>query len=113
MASEPVWFSVRSVVRHSDGFEERITLWRARSDEDARRQAEEESESYAGLVGAAHVTVAQAFCLSDDQPGQGSEVFLLRRDSDLSAEGYVRRFVVTGSERATDAELIGDERFPA
>lgn len=33
-AKEPVWFSVRCLLQHDDGFEERITLWRARSYQD-------------------------------------------------------------------------------
>lgn len=110
-ANEPVWFSVRCVVQHVDGFEERITLWRARSFDDAKAQAEDESEEYAGLVGAHHVGATQAFCLSDDELGQGSEVFSLHRHSDLDAESYLRRFLVTGVERPPDVDLLGDERF--
>lgn len=41
------WFAVRHVVESSGMFEERITLWKADSADDAIARAEEEAATYA------------------------------------------------------------------
>ena len=105
-ANEAVWFSVRCLLQHDGGFEERMTLWRALSFEAARAEAEDESQLYGHLVGARHVGVVGSFCLAEDSPGQGSELFSLRRDSPLSAEDYLSRFLLTGAEHSGCAELL-------
>jgi hypothetical protein len=111
MAREPVWFAVRCLVEHEDGFfEERITLWWARSSDEAVAQAVEDSELYAGMADARHVGLVGVFCLPEDEPRHGSEVFSAQRHSDLAAEDYIRTFFRTGNE-LPDEVGAGDERF--
>lgn len=109
--SEPMWFSVRCLLGFDGGFEERTTLWRARSHDQASAMAGEDSELYAGVLRARHVGVVGAFLLAEDSLGPGSELFSLRRDSDLSADDYLRRFLVTGAEHPAMVDILGDERF--
>ncbi|MGI3785384.1 MAG: hypothetical protein ACRYG2_31925 [Janthinobacterium lividum] len=105
------WFAVRCVFRSGwasgDGpplFEERITLWRATSVEEAVRRAEAEAEVYAGTIDEAPDTflgLAQAYQLFAE-PGDGAEVFSLLRESGLSAEDYLETFFDTGGERSRE-----------
>jgi hypothetical protein len=90
-SSDQPWYAVRCVFRtDSDrlapgehAYEERITLWRAESFDDA---------------------IAQAFHLFDD-PGHGMEVFSLIRRSRLDTDEYLARFFDTGDEfTRTDAD---------
>ena len=90
-------------------YEERITLWRATSFEEAVERAEAEALEYADLgedEGHEYLGYAQAYHLFVD-PADGSEVFSLIRDSDLDPEDYVDRFFDSGSER--QRQLPSDE----
>jgi len=40
------WFAVRQIIKNKDAYEERITLWRATSAEDAVAKAEAEAAEY-------------------------------------------------------------------
>jgi hypothetical protein len=104
------WYAVRCAFRVLDdrlprgenAYEERITLWRAESFDEAIALAEQEGhryvdendhvEEFAGL--------AQAYHLFDD-PGSGAEVFSLIRRSELDTHEYLARFFDTGQEGMT------------
>ena len=104
------WYAVRCIFRHRyleelEGaeaivYEERVTLWRARSIDHAIEQAEEEAARYAAVMesGDEYLGLAQAYELADE-PGHGAEVFSLLRESQLDHETYLDTFFDTGTER--------------
>ena len=112
MTTEQEWFAVRCVFRQEDAsewqppeleaghsvYEERITLWRATSFDDAIAQAEAEASSYAETGGFAYTGLAQAYQLFD-APGHGAEVFSLMRDSPLATDDFLDHYFDDGSER--------------
>lgn len=71
------WYAVRCVVERGGQVQERVTLWRARSPEDAVSRALAEAQEHAADLGAGAVLRedAQVFLL-DDEPGDGAEVFV-------------------------------------
>jgi len=95
------WFSVRCLFQFADQtpnvYEERITLWRADSTEEAIALAEAEAEEYADMLGHQYLGLAQSYNLADEV-GQGAEVYSLLRSSDLPPEDYLDAFFDTGSE---------------
>jgi hypothetical protein len=107
------WYAVRCIFRNDSdrlapgehAYEERITLWRAESFDDAIAQAEAEGHEYVEADSSEEFTgLAQAFHLFED-PGHGAEVFSLIRRSRLGTDDYLTRFFDTGEERArTDAD---------
>ncbi|MGW0870372.1 hypothetical protein ACWD3Z_07720 [Streptomyces sp. NPDC002740] len=100
---EPSWYGVRCVFRHGPlgVYEERITLWTARSADEAVERAEAEAAEYCeDLDGVEYARLAQAFALFGT-PGDGAEVFSLLRGSTLPPGEYVDRFFATGDERTT------------
>lgn len=103
-----LWFSARTVYEHDkpgDGlFEERIVLLRAADFEEAMARAEAEAKSYAEAVSGTFSGYVSVFELSEEQIGDGAEVFSLMRDSDLPADQYIDRFYTTGDERSDDDE---------
>lgn len=99
------WYAVRAVIRFNDGeptstYEERITLWRAPSADEAIELAEAEATNYAeSLEHAEYTGFAQSFSLFlGDSVGHGDEVFSLMRDSDLDTDDYLDAFFDTGAE---------------
>jgi hypothetical protein len=98
---EPGWFGVRCIFRWSQPptYEERITLWRAESLDDAIARAEEEATAYALRLGSEYLDIAQAYWIGGRQPAHGSEVFSLMRDSELEPDDYLDSFYDTGRER--------------
>ncbi len=95
------WYSVRCVFRDRNSarlLEERITLWRAGSFDEALEQAEREAKEYASALNLRYLEPAQAFKLSQE-PGAGAEMFSLMCESDLSDEAYLTTFFDTGTER--------------
>ena len=95
------WFGVRSVFRHHplEVYEERITIWRARSMDEAIERAEAEAIDYcSNLHGVEYVRFSEAYQF-DGEPEDGVEVFSLMRESNQPPEEYVRRFFATGEER--------------
>jgi hypothetical protein len=96
------WYCVRCVFRWGKGdcYEERLTLWRAESLDDAIRLAEAEAAVYARQIEdhpLNYAGLAQAYTLDGD-PGHGAEVFALLRDSDLEPDAYLSAFFATGRE---------------
>jgi hypothetical protein len=105
MTSDPAgtssgWFGVRGVFRTApDIYEERVTLWRADSLDQAIELAEAEAREYVAGSDAQWCGLVQAYRLSDDPQAQGAEVFSLMRTSDLEPSAYLDRFFDTGAER--------------
>jgi hypothetical protein len=98
------WFAVRCLFEGSDGaettYEERITLWKAASLEDATDRARAEALEYAEFAGLTYVTgFEQPYPLADAPPRDGTEVFALTRSSALPPQVYVEQFFDTGRER--------------
>jgi hypothetical protein len=93
------WYGVRCVFRDAGegAYEERITLWRASSFDDAIARAEAEAREYVVAIDLEYVGLAQAFWLFDP-PGDGAEVFSLVRRSDLAPKDYIDTFFDTGTE---------------
>ncbi len=93
------WFAVRCIFRFEPGgeatavYEERITLWRAASFDDAIERAELEADDYIADLDGEYLGVSQAYHLfAGDELADGTEVFSLMRRSDLRAEDYVDRY---------------------
>lgn len=78
-------------------YEERVTIWRAKSFKKAIARAEAEAHSYADTLECEYTGLAQAFRF-DGKPEQGTEVFSLLRRSVLDAPAYLDHFFDTGSE---------------
>jgi len=101
------WFGVRCVFHDPEGtYEERVTVWKADMFEEAVLLAESEAKEYAAEIGAEFLGFAQAYVMPDE-PGHGSEVFSLLRDSDLDPDEYLDTFFDTGAER--EAALDDEE----
>lgn len=106
------WFGVRCVLAWSgwEGkpFEERITLWRARSLDHAIELAEQEAGEYAAENGFEYLRLSQAYAVTEGgKIGSGTEVFSLLRDSDLAPGDYLNSFFSTGREHIQ--EPTGDD----
>ena|SRR5260221_3627673 len=91
------WFAVRHVIENEGSFEERITLWRATSEDEAISRAGAEASSYIGMVGGSLLGLFQCY-RAGEPPTDGSEVFSLIRRSDLAASRYLDAFFDTGTE---------------
>jgi predicted metal-dependent hydrolase len=86
-------------------YEERITLWRARSFEEAIERAEAEAAEYASITGGDYMDLAQAFHLAvEGSVGEGDEIFSLMRESTLEPSAYIDRHFDTGDERQGTVE---------
>ncbi|MGW2782262.1 hypothetical protein ACWC3X_13595 [Streptomyces populi] len=97
------WYGVRCIFRHRPlgVYEERVTLWTARSPEEAIGRAESEALEYCeSLDEVEYVKFAEVFKMFE-APGDGIEVFSLMRESDLPPGSYVERFFATGAERSS------------
>jgi hypothetical protein len=114
------WFAVRCVFRSNwpasarpeDGhqYEERITIWRARSADEAIVKAEAEARAYAALIEEApseYLGFAQSYEVSDSPDQEGAEVFSLIRDSTLEASDYLDAFFDTGREHLPGHDHLG------
>jgi hypothetical protein len=113
--SEQPWCAVRCIFVNPSSappsepntYEERITLWRAQSFEEAIERAERDAAEYAEALAPCEYTgSAQAYHLPHDGApvGDGTEIFSLTRDSDLEPDDYVTRFFDTGTENRRDVE---------
>jgi hypothetical protein len=94
------WFSVRCIfaLTYGEGvYEERVTLWRASSSDEALRLAEAEAADYADGLGR-YIGLAQSFEMLGD-PEHGAEIYSLIRTSDLDDDDYLTAFFDTGTER--------------
>ncbi len=97
MTDDQPWYAVRCIFRHPlKTYEERITLWRATSFEDALERAETEAEAYAKENELEYTGYAQAFHLFAGAVEPGAEVYSMLRTSDLDPEEFVARFFDDG-----------------
>jgi hypothetical protein len=99
------WFSVRCVFRwtswEGQPFEERITLWRAHSLDEAIEMADREAREYAADSELEYLRLTQGYQLDlESNIDNGTELFSLLRDSNLSPEDYVNTFFSTGTEHS-------------
>ncbi len=108
MSSEP-WYAVRCLFHFPWGdppgvYEERITLWKAGSFDEAIERAETEAAEYVADGDGSYVGLAQSFHLAvGETVNDGDEVFSLMRDSSLDGAEYIDQFFSTGAEREADA----------
>ena len=116
--SSKTWYSVRFVFVHTPAdprelttYEERITVWLARSVEEAFKRAEIEAKAYVQTLDpqrwALHEVGLEQSYLHVGDLGDGSEVFSLMRDSELSADAYLNAFFDTGHERQSSGDGRG------
>jgi hypothetical protein len=99
------WYVVRCVLRHLDEvpgsddnwYEERLTLWQARTDGEAIQLAEAEAEEYVDDLDDEYLGLAQSYRLPTE-PVHGAEVFSLIRRSSLTPQAYLGAFFATGTE---------------
>jgi hypothetical protein len=103
------WYTVRTVVHRADAstYEERITLWRRDTADEAADAALAESAEHAADVGGVDCGLAQVFePRVEDIAGlrsaaSGCEIFALARDSHLDRDKYLDTFFDTGHEHLT------------
>jgi hypothetical protein len=103
------WFGVRCLFQlgghdpAGTSYEERVTIWRAASFDQAI--AEAEAAAHVGDsadTGNEHLGLLQVHAMPEPA-GHGAEVFSLIRDSDLAVDDHVDRFFDTGRERQQPA----------
>lgn len=105
------WYSVRCLFewqglgrKKRRVYEERITLWRAATFDEAISKAEAEAHDY--LSGDdptqgpfRYLSFAQAYRMSEwDEPREGIEIFSMLRESNRKPNDYLTRFFDTGTE---------------
>ena len=111
------WYSVRCHFLWSKGewapeqaFEERVTLWRAESGEEAVGLAEDEAKRYANAAAGdiTYLGACSAYHLSDTGFAVvGKEVFSQLRYSDLQPSAYLDRYFFTGEENTPELTPTG------
>jgi hypothetical protein len=108
------WWSVRSVCRTENeggggkwSYEERITLWRARSRLSAVTHAAKESRAYSGTVGGHDRNLCHSMRISDDIQRNGCEIFVFGRADKRDIDDYVDRLLRTHS--SDDVDMDSDE----
>lgn len=110
MSKTQPWFTVRCLFSHparakdGDGhlYEERVTLWKCASWDEAFRLARIEAEKYAEEADAILIGTTDAFHLFDSECGHGTEVWSLMRGSHLDARTYTDTFCNTDRDRLQD-----------
>lgn len=103
MCKEP-WYGAKLIFRHvnnetgnSRSFEERVVLVHADTEEAASRRAEELAKEYEDS-NTEYTGFIQLFHIFDESIGDGTEVFSLIRESQLSTDEYLDSFYDTGGE---------------
>lgn len=105
------WYAVRCIFRHPPRhdmtkkflYEERITIWKAKSFEEAIEKAEVEAKEYAE-PDSKYLELAQAYNLFTKTLKSGAEVFSLMRESNYSSKKYLDTYFDNGSEREGKVE---------
>ncbi|MDP0490398.1 MAG: DUF4288 domain-containing protein [Verrucomicrobiota bacterium JB023] len=100
------WYAVKCIFSHpsrakeGEGnlYEERITLWKAESWNEAFRKAEKEAKEYEA-EDCVFIEATDAFHLFDDEIKNGTEVWSGMRDSHFDSDTYIKTFCVSGRER--------------
>lgn len=105
-------YSVRSILWFEEHgtYEERITLWRARSESSAREMAASEAQEYTERCGATSVGHVAAYATDSHDISNGMTVFSQVRTSELAADEYVPYHFQSGGERV---ELVTEEQVRA
>ncbi len=106
------WYSVRCMFKHRRKkdmnkhflYEERITLWKADSADDAIMRAEKEAAVYAEENDCTFIGLSQLYHLFCEKIETGSEVFSLMREHDDSPSKYIDRYFDTGFEKQQEYE---------
>jgi hypothetical protein len=97
------WYGVRCVfrLRESEGgpYEERITLWRAQSFDEAHELAEREARRYAEDRQAEFLEHSESYWIDPEIFEVDAEVFSWLRKSKLGSAEYISTFYSTGRER--------------
>lgn len=94
------WYSVRCLFHHpsrkNDGeaylYEERTTIWKAASFDEAHRLAEEEARKYAEEANCVFIGSADSFHLFDESISEGVEIFSVMRGSNFDPDAYKDTF---------------------
>jgi hypothetical protein len=115
-SSDEPWFAVKCLFSHPDRasdadgnlYEERITIWRASTFEEAFALAEAEAREYAA-DDCQFVRAAQAFHLFEESVRHGSEVWSVMRGSHMQPELYIETFCATPRDRAAYSSSDPDE----
>ena len=102
------WYSVKCLFHHPTRralderylYEERITLWKANSIEEAHAKAEAEARRYAAEAACHFVDSTDSFLLEGESLDSGSEVYSIMRGSNFDPDQYQRTFCITDLERA-------------
>jgi hypothetical protein len=110
MSESQPWFTVRCLFSHpgrvkdGDGnlYEERVTLWKCGSWDEAFRLARLEAETYAREGGAVLIDTTDAFHQFDTVCGHGTEVWSVMRGSHLNPQTYASTFCTTERDRSQD-----------
>ncbi|NNN21696.1 MAG: hypothetical protein HKL80_06825 [Acidimicrobiales bacterium] len=105
MSTDSDWYSVRCIFYwiEEDLYEERITLWKATSFDEAIELAEKEANEYSEGW-ALYLLMAQCYHLFAKDIESGAEIFSLCRSSDLEYGEYLDQFFDTGEERQVTIE---------
>lgn len=107
MYNDEPWYAVKCLFSHpgranpEDGtlYEERITLWRADSWNEAFQKAKDEARAYAAESDCKFLSATSAFHLFDGSLGEGTEVWSAMRESNLTPDFYVKTFSETDRDR--------------
>jgi hypothetical protein len=90
---EDQWYGVRSVARFARGeggtYEERVTLWRARSFEQAGELARQEARRHAGQFQAEFLDYSDSYLIDKEIFELDAEVFSCLQVSSLSPQAYI------------------------
>lgn len=103
---ETLWYGARTIYEFVDKagpdshiYEERVTLIKAISFEEAIEKAELEASEYASEEsGTKYLGFVSLFKISDEKVTENTEVFSLLRKSELNPKEYIDRFFDTGHE---------------
>ncbi len=109
---ERSWIAVRCLFSHptraSDAelnlYEERITLWKARSFKEAYAMADADALVYAAEANCIFIRSTDAFHLFENDIRSGAEVWSTMRGSGMSPELYIVTFCDTPRDRKTRSE---------
>jgi hypothetical protein len=104
--TEP-WYSVKCLFHHPGRkakeedflFEERVTLWKANSFEEAHQLAEAEARQYANEAKCVFVASTDSFHLFAEELMNGTEVYSTMRGSNMQPSVYRKTFCVTTRDR--------------
>ena len=105
--SQP-WFAVKCLFSHPSRaddserflYEERTTLWRAASFQEAFELAEAEAAAYALDCHCTFVRATDSYHLFAESVGHGSEIWSRMRGSGMEPELYAETFCATPRDRA-------------